>query len=105
MLASILLGLVVLHMAMMIIGPLVALRVHRKKSWLGGRVLMSWIGFFAGYCIFSWLLKDVVGASSVLDTQTATLLALSAWATVFIGLGIVIWSFVVASRQRKQQLG
>lgn len=103
MLASILLILLVLHLILMVLGPLLTLRFDRRKTRPGARVLTSWLGFFSGYLVCGYLLQHASGAETVLDTETRASLTFASWGSFFGGLSVVAWAFVKSSRMRKQR--
>ena len=95
--------LVNIYNLLMFIGPLVMVR-NRKNPQLGWPVLWSFLRKFAIGLMFSTFLRLVGGKELLeLDWTTLSVLAVISWITFFGGLGIVIWSFIKASRLRKQE--
>jgi len=104
MLASILFWLIIVHYVMMVIAPLLQTVSGEQTPKMGRRALSAWFGMLCGALLCSYWLEYMGGKEPFLPTmQAQTVYAYGSWATFFGGLGIVVWSFIKASRLRKQQ--
>ena len=97
MLAFILLTGAVLHLCMMIIGPLVALRRRSTKE-----AVLYLIGFFAGYNLCIWAVP-AAGAAFVNENWYNAIRVYGAWCAILIGLSIVVYSFIKLTPRHTNQ--
>ena len=95
--------LVNIYNLLLLISPLAMVR-NRENPQLGWPVLWSFLRKISIGLMFSIFLALVGGKDLLeLDWTTLSVLAIISWITLFGGLGIVIWSFIKASRLRKQE--
>ena len=97
MLAYIMLIGAIVHLFMMIIGPVVALRRRSVKQ-----AVLRVIGFFAGYCLCIWAVS-AAGGTFVNEAWYNAIRFYGGWGALLTGLGIVVYSYIKLLPQQTNQ--